>query len=162
VNAEQTAFLTFAGSAFLSPEPARLLALARELGDAEFVEILETQADGLEQDYNRLFLNPLGTPLPPWQDANQEEARLMGEAHLSALEWYRRFGVAPQRTSDPADHIGLLLLFYARLLDDAPEEAEAFRIRHIDWIPEFCSKVETQAQHPFLRTLAQRLRQVLA
>lgn len=145
----------------MSPEPARLLTLARELGDAAFIEILETQAEGLEQDYNRLFLNPLGTPLPPWQSANEEEARLMGEAHLSALEWYQRFGVTPQLAQDPADHIGLLLLFYARLLEEAPETAGAFRARHIDWIPEFCSKVEEEAHHPFLRLLAQRVRQTL-
>lgn len=151
----QPARLAFAGAAFLNPGLERLRELARELEEPAFLEDLETSAEELEIEYNRLFLSPEGAVCPPWQGAHTEDDRLMGESHLSALEWYRRYGSQPQASNEPADHIGLLLLFYSRLLDSgaAPGEVEAFRRRHLSWIPAFCATVEREARHPFWRRL---------
>lgn len=152
----QTARLAFAGAAFLSPGLDRLRELARELDEPGFLEDLETSAEDLEIEYNRLFLSPEGAVCPPWQGAHTEDDRLMGESHISALEWYRRYGSEPQASNEPADHIGLLLLFYSRLLDSgaSPAEVEAFRRRHLSWVPDFCAIIEREARHPFWRRLA--------
>lgn len=160
---ELAARFAFAGNAFLRPEPERIVALAREVENKEFASAIETAADSLEPEYNRLFLNPQGTPCPLWQSAHHEERRLMGEAHLSALEWFRRYEVEPVTQNDPADHVGLLLLFYARLLEDdiAPEERARFAAGHLAWVPAFCQGVESETRHPFFRLLANETRGIV-
>jgi TorA maturation chaperone TorD len=147
---------TFLGHAFLGSNAGALSTLAEELNLPEFRRALAEGGGTLEIEYNRLFLNPAGTPCPPWQSAHGEEPRLMGEAHLSALEWFRRFGVEPAATNEPADHIGLLLLFYAQLLqsDAGPEALDQFRVQHLSWIPSFCDSIEREATHPFYVAVA--------
>lgn len=156
---DTAAKLAFAGQAFLSPEPAHLTALARELGDHAILEVLQHHPDHLELAYNNLFFNPAGTPCPPWQSAHGEEGRLMGDAHLRVLEWFRRHGIEPRTTNDPADHIGLILLFYSQLLrgNADPIEIQAFFRDHIQWIPDYCECVVRNTVHPFYRLLAERL-----
>lgn len=153
---ELAATFAFAGNAFLTPEPDRLAAMARDLDDEPLAEAVESDAAALELEYNRLFLNPMGTPCPPWQSVHTREGRLMGETHLQALEWYRRYEVEPQAANEPADHIGLLLLFYGRLLaEEAPEPVlREFAAAHLAWIPEFCESVEAQTKLPFYRQVA--------
>jgi TorA maturation chaperone TorD len=152
---------SFAGNAFLSPDAGRLAALARQLEEPGFGEALS--AAPLEPEFNRLFLNPAGTPCPPWQSAHGTERRLMGEPHLQALDWYRRCGVEPAATNDPADHIGLLLLFYAALLEAGAEESErqAFARDHLAWVPAFCDSVKAETKHVFYRLLAVETRDLV-
>lgn len=154
----------FAGSAFLCADPARLLELAGELGDSCVLAALEAAPASLEPEYNRLFLNPAGSPCALWHSAHVGDGHLMGEPHLTALEWFRRYDVEPAAASDPADHIGLLLLFYARLLaaEASAEERSAFAAQHLAWIPALCESVLAETRHPFYRLLAERTRTLLA
>ena len=152
--------LAFLGNAFLRPDAGFLVELAKEVPLPDFEQLLLDGGGSLEIAYNRLFLNPGGSSCPLWQSAHGDELRLMGEAHLSALEWFRRYGVEPAATNDPADHIGLLLLFYARLLDSQTEAPalERFRAEHLAWIPEFCDSVERESKHPFYTAVSRRTR----
>ena len=127
--------------------------------------LLQAPADdpAAAREYYRLFLSPEGAPCPPWQSIYMSEEgqqpRLMGSAHHSALEWYRRFGFEPALDNEPADHLGLLLLFYAHLLAaDAPEpELAAYEAQHLAWVPRFLAKLEQHAVHPRFRALAAEL-----
>ncbi len=116
--------------------------------------------EGLEVEHTRLFLNPLGAPCPPWQSvyepAEGDVALLLGPAHQSALAWYRRFEVEPAAENEPADHIGLLLLFYARLLaEQVPDETlDEFRRQHLAWIPAFLARVQDETRSEAFRSLA--------
>ncbi|MBI4891511.1 MAG: molecular chaperone TorD family protein [Acidobacteria bacterium] len=113
-----------------------------------------------EREYYRLFLSPEGAPCPPWQsvylEAEGEKPRLMGPPHHSALDWYRRYGFEPAAENEPADHLGLLLLFYAHLL--AAEEPESvlasFEDQHLAWAPRFIEKLHAHARHPRYLQLA--------
>jgi putative dimethyl sulfoxide reductase chaperone len=93
----------------------------------------------MEREFVRLFLSPSGAPCPPWQSVwaqEGEQVRLMGAAHHSALEWYRRFGFAPSNDTEPADHAGMLLLFYAFLLRCEVDHTttEEFFQQHLTWL----------------------------
>jgi TorA maturation chaperone TorD len=81
----------------------------------------------------------------------------MGEAHASALEWYTRYGAAPRAAGDPADHIGLLLTFYAQLLAAGADadERQLFANRHLAWIPAFARSVATESRCEFYTRLGQ-------
>jgi TorA maturation chaperone TorD len=116
-----------------------------------------------EIEFYRLFFHPSGAPCPPWQSvyeaAEGESPRLMGAAHRSALAWYRRYGFEPTLSSEPADHLGLLLLFYARLLGAGASDPvlEQFEREHLAWVPRFAACLEAHARHPRYQALARRL-----
>jgi putative dimethyl sulfoxide reductase chaperone len=115
--------------------------------------LLEPPADNprAAREHVRLFLNPAGAPCPPWQSVWEDDAslrRLLGPAHHSALRWFRQFGFEPNNETEPADHIGLLLLFYARLLEQQapPAQIAAFEKEHLYWVSRFAFALETHAQ----------------
>jgi TorA maturation chaperone TorD len=93
-----------------------------------------------------------------------ETPRLMGAAHHQALEWFRQYGFEPAAENEPADHLGLLLLFYARMLA-AGEESEtlaAFHEEHLKWAPRLLARISSETRHPLYRVLADTANSVLA
>lgn len=142
-------------------DPQDLARLYEELGQS----LLKPPAGepDAEREYTRLFLSPQGAPCPPWQSVytapEGEKPRLMGLSHHSALEWYRRFGFEPATENEPADHLGLLLLFYAHLLAaDAKEtDLERFEREHLGWVPAFAARLKEHARHPRFIELAGQL-----
>lgn len=159
--ARQAALL---GQAFLTADPRRIEVSSLEDEDngaavlALRDEVLLAQGapEAAEIEYTRLFLSPGGAPCPPWQSAYDPDGRLMGPAHHSALEWYRRFGAEPALDTEPADHLGLLLLFYAQLAANEEDDSTLarFREQHLDWSVAFLEKMKAEARHPLHLALA--------
>lgn len=151
------------GQAFLVADPRRL-APPDDPGDPESPyaalcdEILLAQGapEPAEIEYTRLFLSPDGAPCSPWQSTYDPEPRLMGPAHHSALDWYRRYGAEPSTANEPADHLGLLLLFFAQLLanDEDRQTIQQFRAQHLDWSVTLLEKMKAEARHPLPLALA--------
>ncbi len=114
-------------------------------------------------EYYRLFFNPQGSPVPLWQSVYEKEEgkppQLFGEAHHRALDWYRRYGLEPAAKNEPADHLGLLLLFYAKLIADGEpaETLEKFENEHLRWAEQFAARLKAEARHPYFQQLAERL-----
>jgi TorA maturation chaperone TorD len=153
----------FAGKAFLDSSADRLRSLAEEIGSVEFEQALSGDRLEVEREYVRLFLHPEGAPCPPWQSAHADPPQLMGDSHRSALEWFRSEGVEPNLENEPADHVGLLLTFYARLLESGapPERLREFRTRHLDWVADLCASISVHTVHPFYRLLAELTRELV-
>jgi TorA maturation chaperone TorD len=84
---------------------------------------------------------------------------MMGPAHVSALEWYAKHGTCPRADSEPADHAGLLLMFYAQLLVTGAscDDLRAFGDRHLSWLPAFAESFGRETRHPFYRWLSTRI-----
>jgi TorA maturation chaperone TorD len=142
----------FAATAFLTPEVDRLLPLA----PPEMWGYLHGDPEELRREYARLFLDPAGAACPPRQSAHITPPGPMGWPHHSALSWYRFAGVELHRDNEPADHIGLLLTWWAHLTrtEESPNVLEAFHAEHLSWVPAFCGKLAAEARHPFYRLLA--------
>jgi TorA maturation chaperone TorD len=159
---ETAPLAAFAGQAFLASDAGRLRALAAEIGALEFERVLAGDPLELEREYVRLFLAPEGAPCPPWQSVHGDPPQLMGDSHHSALAWYRSEGVEPHLGNEPADHAGLLLTFYARLLElgAPPERIAEFRRQHLAWLLQFSDGLLRHARHPFYRLLAELTRQL--
>lgn len=134
---------------------------------AEAGRALLQPSPGLEKEHVRLFLSPVGALCPPWQSVYEpdegETPRNLGAAHHSALQWYRKHGMEPAAETEPADHAGLLLVFYAGLLDSgAPdEEIEEFRQRHLAWLPGFLAQVQAETHATEYRELAESVIRLL-
>ena len=157
--------LTRAGQVLLQSDPMSI----GVPGDADGVladEIRLAQAapEAAKSEYDRLFFNPIGVECHLWQSVYADEPRLFGPAHHSALDWFRRYGAEPQQSNEPADHLGLLLLFYARLIEESEsaEDAAAFFNEHLAWAAEFASKLQQHARHPLYLALAREIQTVLA
>jgi TorA maturation chaperone TorD len=158
------AWLAFAGRAFLQPDAGTLRESLRELGEVDHEwaplaalerSLVDAGAAGLAVEHVRLFLDPGGAPCAPWQSAWGSDGRLMGNPHLGALAWYRRFGFTPSLENEPADHAGLLLLFASYLLSAKEGDAlPSFAAGHLDWIPRFCQLVSASTRLDFYRLLA--------
>jgi TorA maturation chaperone TorD len=171
---ELAPWYAFAGRALLSANAAELRELLTELSatsDGALAPLVSKLAASLpddtltlETEYNRLFLNPMGSPCQLWQSAHEEEARMMGASHHRALAWYRTAGVEPVLANEPADHAGLLLSFYARLLAAGAGEQDCHRFfhDHLQWLAALSHDLERAARHPFYLHLAQLLRLLLA
>ena len=142
-------------------DPSDLARLYAELGQALLKPPVGDPAADVE--YCRLFLSPSAAPCPPWQSVymaeDGEKPRLMGQAHHSALSWYRRYGFEPALENEPADHLGLLLLFYAQMLASETETAtlDEFERQHLAWAPRFVEKLKENARHPRYQQLAEDL-----
>jgi len=77
----------------------------------------DEQFTNLQTDYARLFVG-IGTTLAPcWESVYFNEDRtIFQEQTLQVRQWYRRFGLEPEKLySEPDDHIGLELSFLAYL-----------------------------------------------
>ncbi len=157
----------FAARGFLSTDPEVLRQAAAPL-DPHEMTLVEDALSGdpteLEKEYVRLFLSPAGAPCPLWQSAYSEEGILMGDDHASALQWYRAHGLEPAHDTEPADHAGLLLAFYAHMLESglSADDLAAFHRRHLSWLSQLCDRIAAHAQHPFYRLLAMMTRQLVA
>ena len=146
----------FAGAAFLTSDPARLLVLD---GPEHLKQLLRGDPGELEREYVRLFLSPAGALCSPWQSAHEPDQALMGEAHRSAAKWFAAYGAEPATANEPSDHVGLLLTFYAQLLVSGADDKDlrAFADRHLSWVPAFAEQVAEAARHPFYRQLGRFL-----
>ncbi len=146
-----------------TPELARLFA---ETGQA----LLQPPPPANEEEgreYVRLFLSPQGALCPPWQSVWLGDAgvpRLLGPPHHMALGWFREFGFEPAIESEPADHAGLLLLFYAWLLDGGAdsETLARFEADHLKWMGPFAESLNRHCQTERFRELAQVLSQLVS
>lgn len=157
--------LTLAGQVLLQSDPTRIAVPEDAEGAlADEIRLAQAAPGAAVLEYSRLFLNPLGAVCHPWQSVYGTDSRLFGPAHHSALDWFRRFGAEPQHSNEPADHLGLLLLFYARLIEEGEtgEAAAAFFSEHLEWAAEFASKLKQQARHPLHLALAHELQSILA
>ena len=145
----------------MTDDSQNLAQLYAELGQS----LLKPPAGDAEAqlEFYRLLLNPQGAPCPPWQSIYMEpegdHPRLMGPSHHSALSWYRRYGFEPAIENEPADHLGLLLLFYAELLMTETEAAtlDEFERQHLAWASRFVEKLKENTRHPRYQQLAEDL-----
>lgn len=128
-------------------------------GLADEIRLAQGAPDAAGVEYVRLFLSPIGAVCPPWQSVYGPEGHLLASEHHSALAWYRRFSVEPQSDAEPADHAGLLLLFYARILGEAGEDdLRQFREEHLAWLPKFLISLAQEARHPLYLSVARTLK----
>lgn len=157
--------LTLAGLVLLRSDP-RTISVPDGTEGALADEVLLAQAapESAELEYSRLFLDPLGASCHLWQSVYTEQPRLLGPAHHSALDWYRRYGAEPQNALEPADHLGLLLLFYARLIEaeESAETIDAFMREHIAWAAQFGARLQQEARHPLYLALARDIQSITA
>ena len=152
-------------------ETAQGLALLSGWLAAQNGELTTAALKELQADYTALFLGPGKMLAPLWESVYFSEERLVfQERTLAVREWYRRFGLEPEKLyREPDDHIGLELSFMARLAGLALEalemgdqaefekliasQKEFFRAHLLQWGPAWAELVIQYARTDFYRGL---------
>jgi TorA maturation chaperone TorD len=125
---------------------------------------------GARVEFTRLFHSPRGAVCPPWECVALDTApHLMGPRHESVLRAFRRAGLEPAGSGgESADHIGLEIAFLGLLAErmcageDLSGPFEEFWIDHVvPWMPDFASRLESEARLPYLRAVGVLLRQAV-
>ena len=167
---EDPALISFAADALLPVQAPALLLLplltevdgvcesddSREL-IAILRDCIEKDPAGIEAENERLFVGRVGKPVcAPWQSAYIDDVHDAEAIYAQALEWHERAGLGSKTEYQPADHIGILLKIYARLLESESDDAvlDRFRREHLTWIPTFCAHLRHETTHGFYRALA--------
>jgi TorA maturation chaperone TorD len=131
----------------------------------------DTIFEQIQLDYTRLFIGPGKVLAPPWESVYFNEERMTFQKQtLDVRHWYRRFGLELEKLhKEPDDHIGLELLFLAKLASvslDALnvhdmirfEEGEAaqrdFLKEHLGiWALSWCRLVQKHSKSDFYKGL---------
>ena len=132
----------------------------------------DEQFTNLQIDHTRLFVGIGKTLAPPWESVyfNQDNT-IFQEQTLQVRQWYRRFGVEPEKLySEPDDHIGLELSFLAHLaklglqaleennvtwFEQTLQAQRQFITEHpLKWVSDWCGLVNQHARTDFYRGLA--------
>lgn len=134
------------------------------LSDEQFIQV--------QADYTRMFVGIGKTLAPCWESVYfNEDGMLFQEQTLQVRQWYRRFGLEPEKLyNEPDDHIGLELSFLAYLatlgLEALDENNESkfeqtlhaqyqFISEHpLKWVSAWSGLVNKYAQTDFYRGLA--------
>jgi TorA maturation chaperone TorD len=134
----------------------------------------------LQADYTRLFIGPDKVIAAPWESVYLDEERLtFQEQTLDVRYWYRRFGLEADRIHrEPDDHIGLELMFLARLatlgiqaldqqgnarFDELLDAQREFLKKHLGaWALTWCGLVEKNARTDFYKGLSHLTRGALS
>jgi TorA maturation chaperone TorD len=126
----------------------------------------------LQADYTRLFVGPGNIATPCWESVYFNEDRMVFQIQtLQVRQWYRRFGLEPEKLyNEPDDHIGLELSFLAYLAQlglQALNENDEGRFKQIlqaqrqfilehplKWVADWSALVNRHAKTDFYHGLA--------
>lgn len=126
--------------------------------------------DELNEEYTELFIGPGHLEAPPWESVYlTREHLLFGEPTFKVRNFYHSFGIeCSTGENEPDDHIGLELLFMAKLIEKTLANIaenksikkeimgqKNFLEEHImQWVPAFCNDLRKAAKHKFFYQLA--------
>jgi len=134
------------------------------LSDEQFMQ--------LQADYTRLFVGPGNISTPCWESVYFNEDRMVFQVQtIQVRQWYRRFGLEPEKLhNEPDDHIGLELSFIAYLaqlglqaldendeikLEQVLQAQHQFILEHpLKWVADWSGLVNKYAKTDFYRGLA--------
>ena len=118
-------------------------------------------AQGLNQDlndqYQRLFIGPNELPAPPWGSVYLDpECVIFGNSLLALRDFLRHHQISFQAEQDePEDHIGLMLMLAAYLVENRPHLVVEFLREHfLTWANHFLTQLANAENAPFYKGLA--------
>ncbi|WP_369310335.1 Tat proofreading chaperone DmsD [Providencia rettgeri] len=116
-----------------------------------------TQPESLKAAYERLFIGPNALPAPPWGSVYlDKENVLFGISTLELRAWLRNNQINIELNSnEPEDHVGLLFLLTAWIIQNKPELlADLLEIHFLPWVYRYLEKIQLQGNCAFYEAVA--------
>jgi TorA maturation chaperone TorD len=146
----------------------------------QFIREFREDYEGLDQEFQSLFMVPLGRYVTPYEAVYRDEwevgdsrvrGLLMGPSTLAVKQLYREAGAAiSEDFKDLPDHVGLELACMEFLCKaeaqawDRQDLAEVHRVRGfqtrlllehlVEWVPMLCERIREFAAGPLYRGIA--------
>jgi len=119
---------------------------------------LHFEDESLNRAFQRLFIGPNSLKAPPWGSVYLDhENVIFGESTLELFQWQKGLGIAVElQQREPEDHIGLLLMQAAWLVENQPEQLNVLLEQHLlPWSKRYLELFVEHAAHPFYQGLGQ-------
>ncbi|MEX6226603.1 Tat proofreading chaperone DmsD [Providencia hangzhouensis] len=123
--------------------------------DKRFQDSLNEQ-ETLQEAYQRLFIGPDALPVPPWGSVYlDKENNVFGISTLELRAWLRNNQINIElNQNEPEDHIGLLLLLTAWVVENKPELLQGLQMHLLPWAYRYLEKMQLQSGHAFYEATA--------
>lgn len=124
--------------------------------DKRFQDSLNEQ-ETLQEAYQRLFIGPDALPVPPWGSVYlDKENSVFGISTLELRAWLRNNQINIElNQNELEDHIGLLLLLTAWVVENKPELLRGLLEMHLlPWAYRYLEKMQLQSGHAFYEATA--------
>lgn len=111
----------------------------------------------LQDAYQRLFIGPYALPAPPWGSVYlDKENVLFGISTLELRAWLRNNQINIElNQNEPEDHVGLLFLLTAWIIENKPELLREFlEIHFLPWVYRYLEKMQLNSGHEFYEATA--------
>lgn len=119
----------------------------------------------LQAEYERLFTPVSPFVAPPWSSVYLDASNpQFGPSTQAYLDFVVHCGMGRQEgTTDPEDHVGLMLMVLSLLMDDEQEQhvKEMLGEYLLTWYPWFCEEVCQHAEQSAYVTLARETQSLL-
>ncbi|MEQ4674337.1 Tat proofreading chaperone DmsD [Providencia vermicola] len=115
------------------------------------------QSETLKEAYERLFIGPNALPAPPWGSVYlDKENVLFGISTLELRAWLRNNQINIElNANEPEDHVGLLFLLTAWVIQNKPELLnDLLEIHFLPWIYRYLEKMQLQSGNHFYEATA--------
>lgn len=154
-------------------EEARENGVFRELKSMEFpgTNLIsdfideKIEIDLLEEEYNRLFLNPNGVLVAPWESVyRSKESIILDEHTLEVRRFYSRYNLSKVEKTHPDDHLGYELEFMSYLIGRSIEEIETAKFKDylkgqdeflnqhlLKWVEDFTYRLIVETESNFYK-----------
>lgn len=111
-----------------------------------------SESETLQEAYQRLFIGPYALPSPPWGSVYlDKENVIFGISTLELRAWLRNNQINIElNQKEPEDHVGLLFLLTAWVIENKPELLrELLEIHFLPWVYRYLEKMQLQSGNAF-------------
>ncbi|ENU1226272.1 MULTISPECIES: Tat proofreading chaperone DmsD [Providencia] len=111
-----------------------------------------SETETLQEAYQRLFIGPYALPAPPWGSVYlDKENVIFGISTLELRAWLRNNQINIElNQKEPEDHVGLLFLLTAWVIENKPELLREFlEVHFLPWIYRYLEKMQLQSGNAF-------------
>lgn len=115
------------------------------------------EQETLEDAYQRLFIGPYALPASPWGSVYLDKENVMfGISTLELRAWLRINQINIElEQNEPEDHIGLLFMLAAWIIEHKPQLLRDFLEMHfLPWAYRYFEKMQLESGHAFYESIA--------
>nr|QLQ63794.1 Tat proofreading chaperone DmsD [Providencia rettgeri] len=116
-----------------------------------------SESETLQEAYQRLFIGPYALPAPPWGSVYlDKENVIFGISTLELRAWLRNNQINIElNQKEPEDHVGLLFLLTAWVIENKPELLrELLELHFLPWVYRYLEKMQLQSGNTFYEASA--------
>ncbi|MEX6230859.1 Tat proofreading chaperone DmsD [Providencia hangzhouensis] len=116
-----------------------------------------SESETLQEAYQRLFIGPYALPAPPWGSVYlDKENVIFGISTLELRAWLRNNQINIElNQKEPEDHVGLLFLLTAWVIENKPELLrELLELHFLPWVYRYLEKMQLQSGNAFYEASA--------